>query len=106
MSNRDDHELSPDVAPRTGLNLDRKARFATIFQTLLSFGRIAHNKAVRVTIELPDVIHRDLRAYAKVLAAEIGQTTEPMKFIAPMLARLMATNRAFAQARRASLFRR
>jgi hypothetical protein len=39
-------------------------------------------------------------AYAEVLAAETGQAIAPAKLIAPMLARFMATDRAFAKARR------
>jgi hypothetical protein len=35
-----------------------------------------------------------------VLAAESGQAIDPAKLIAPMLARFMATDRAFAKARR------
>jgi hypothetical protein len=43
----------------------------------------------------------DELAYAKALASETGQpTTDPSKLVAPMLARFMATDRAFAKARR------
>jgi hypothetical protein len=38
--------------------------------------------------------------YAEVLARETGQTVEPAKLIAPMLARFMASDRGFAKARR------
>jgi hypothetical protein len=51
-------------------------------------------------VELPAAVHRDLAVYAEVLAAETGQPAEPVKLIAPMLARFMATDRAFAVARR------
>jgi hypothetical protein len=48
-------------------------------------------------------VHRDLLAYAEVLARETGQgIAEPTKLIAPMLARFMATDRAFVKARRAT----
>jgi hypothetical protein len=39
--------------------------------------------------------------YADVLGRETGQTIEPAKLIAPMLARFMSTDRAFARSRRA-----
>jgi len=56
---------------------------------------------VRLTVELPAAVHRDLVAYAKVLSGETGQTVaEPTKPIGPMLARFMATDRAFAKLRR------
>jgi hypothetical protein len=50
---------------------------------------------VKLTIELPAVVHRDLLAYAEILARESRQSThDPAKLIAPMLARFMATDRA------------
>jgi hypothetical protein len=46
-------------------------------------------------------VHRELLAYAKALARETGQPiADPSKLVAPMLARFMATDRAFAKARR------
>lgn len=67
----------------------------------LKIGMIESDKPVRMTIELPAAVHRDLVAYAEVHARETGQTTpEPSKLIAPMLARFMATDRGFAKARR------
>lgn len=63
-------------------------------------GVIEDNKPIKLTVELPAAIHRDLLAYAKILASESGQTLEPEKLIAPMLARFLATDRAFARARK------
>ena len=55
------------------------------------------------TVELSAGVHRDLLAYAEVLARETGQgIAEPTKLIALMLARFMATDRVFAKARRAT----
>lgn len=68
----------------------------------LKLGAIVDDKPVRLTVELPAVVHRDLVVYAEALAAERGHATEPVKLIAPMLARFMATDRAFAKARRAT----
>ena len=69
----------------------------------LKLGAIADDKSVKLTVELPAVLHRDLLAYAEVLARETGQEiTEPTKLIAPMLARFMATDRVFAKIRRAT----
>jgi len=68
----------------------------------LKLGAIEDNKPVRLTVELPAALHRDLMAYAGILAGETGQAAiEPAKLIAPMLARFMATDRAFARLRRA-----
>ena len=69
--------------------------------TKLKLGAIANERPVRLTIELPAAAHRDLVAYADVLASETGTRIEPAKLIAPMLARFIASDRAFAKARRA-----
>ena len=69
--------------------------------TKLKLGAIADNKSVKLTVELPAAVHHDLLAYAEVLARETGQgIAEPTKLIAPMLARFMATDRAFTKMRR------
>lgn len=67
----------------------------------LKLGKLQDDKPVRLSIELPAAIHRDLVAYAEALGRETGQATvEPAKLIGPMLARFMATDRAFAKLRR------
>ena len=68
--------------------------------TKLKLGPIPDDKPVKIQLELPADVHRDLVAYAEALARETGQTHEPAKLIAPMLARFMATDRAFAKQRR------
>ena len=68
----------------------------------LKLGAIEDDKPVRLTIELPAALHRDLVAYAQALSRETAQgAVEPAKLIAPMLARFMATDRVFAKSRRA-----
>ena len=67
----------------------------------LKLGAIADDKPVKLTLEIPAVVHRDLLAYAAVLARETGQPNpDPLKLVAPMLTRFMATDRAFAKARK------
>ena len=67
----------------------------------LKLGSIGSDKPVKLTVELPVGVHRDLLAYAEVLARETGQAIpDPSRLIAPMLARFMATDRAFRKARR------
>jgi len=66
----------------------------------LKLGAILDDKPVKLTIELSAHVHRDLTAYAEVLSRETGQTIEPAKLVGPMLARFMATDRAFARSRR------
>jgi len=68
--------------------------------TKLKLDAIPDDKPVKLTVELPADVHRDLAAYAEVLARETGQSLEPAKLIAPMLARFMATDRGFAKLRK------
>ncbi|WP_342709621.1 DUF2274 domain-containing protein [Bradyrhizobium sp. B124] len=68
----------------------------------LKLGAIEDDKPIKVTHELPANVHRDLAAYAEILAQETGQPIQdPAKLIAPMLARFMAADRSFRKARRA-----
>lgn len=67
----------------------------------LKLGALTDDKPVKVTVELPAPLHRDLVAYAEVLARETGQPiADPAKLIAPMVQRFIATDRGFAKARR------
>jgi hypothetical protein len=61
---------------------------------------VPDDRPVKLTIEVPAAVHRDLVAYAEVLARQTNQKVEPSKLIAPMLARFMSTDRAFSRARR------
>jgi hypothetical protein len=66
----------------------------------LKLGALLDDKPVKLTIELPAAVHRDLVAYAEILARESGQmVSDPTRLIAPMLARFMATDRAFKSLR-------
>jgi hypothetical protein len=67
----------------------------------LKLGAIADDKPVKLTVELSAALHRDLVAYGQALARETGQgVVEPAKLVGPMMARFMATDRAFAKLRR------
>lgn len=66
----------------------------------LRLGAILDEKPVKLTVDLPATVHRDLLAYAELLGRETGQAIDPAKLVAPMLARFMATDRGFAKARR------
>jgi hypothetical protein len=68
--------------------------------TKLKLTMIADDKPIRLAIELPATVHRDLVAYAEVLSRQSGQKIDPAKLVAPMLARFMSTDRAFVKARR------
>jgi hypothetical protein len=67
----------------------------------LKLNAIEDDKPVRLTVELPAAVHRDLVIYAEALGEGTGKATvEPAKLVPPMLARFMATDRAFAKLRR------
>lgn len=69
--------------------------------TRLKLGSLSDDKPVRLAVELPASVHRDLVAYAGILAKASGQSQlSPERLVAPMLARFMATDRAFAKAKR------
>lgn len=67
----------------------------------LKLGPIADDKPVKVTLDLPASLHRDLTAYAEILGRESSHPPgDPVRLIVPMLERFMATDRGFAKARR------
>ena len=66
----------------------------------LKLGPILDDRPVKLTVELPADLHRDLVAYAETLARETGQQIEPAKLVAPMLARFLASDRGFRATRR------
>lgn len=68
--------------------------------TKLKLGPLVDDRPVKLAVELPAGVHRDLVAYAAALAAETGQQPmPPEKLIAPMLARFMDTDRGFRRHR-------
>ncbi|MFD1703533.1 DUF2274 domain-containing protein [Methylopila henanensis] len=67
----------------------------------LKLGPIADDKPVKVALELPAALHRDLTEYGRLLA-EGGAPIEPAKLIVPMLERFISTDRLFAKARRST----
>jgi len=67
----------------------------------LKLGALEDDKPVKIAVELPAAVHRDLVAYAQVLGRELGQGTPDLaKLIPPMLARFMATDRVFLRRRK------
>jgi len=69
----------------------------------LKLAAIDDDKPVKLTVELPAAIHRDLVTCGQVLSRETGQgALEPAKLIPPMIARFMATDHAFAKLRRSA----
>lgn len=68
--------------------------------TKLKLGPIADERPVKVTVELPAALHRDLIAYGEQLAMETGTAApEPCRLIPPMVSRFISADRAFAKSR-------
>ena len=69
--------------------------------TKLKLGPLADDKPVKLGLELPAALHRDLVAYGEILGRANGQNpTPPARRIVPMLERFIATDRGFDKARR------
>jgi hypothetical protein len=69
--------------------------------TKLKLGAIEDDKPVKLTVEIPAVVHRSLVAYAEAIGREGRQVApEPAKLVAPMLEKFMAADRAFRRLRR------
>jgi hypothetical protein len=68
----------------------------------LKLAALAEDKPVKLTVSLPATVHADLVAYGVCLARESGAPgpIEPERLIAPMLAKFLSTDRAFARMRR------
>jgi hypothetical protein len=67
----------------------------------LRLGPILEEKPVKLTIELPGGVHRDLAAYCTIHAKETGldQPLPPEKLVPAMIERFMAGDRAFGRQR-------
>ena len=72
--------------------------------TKLKLAALQADRPVKVTVELPAVVHRDLIAYAEILAKDNGNAPapDPSKLIPPMLQRFMATDKGFSKAKRSA----
>lgn len=69
--------------------------------TKLKLTGIEDDTPVKLTLELPAHVHRDLIAYGQAMGgATGGKAIDPVRLIAPMLSRFMTTDRAFVRGRR------
>ena len=56
---------------------------------------------IKVSVDLPAAVNRDLIDYGKALAAETGgKLAEPARLIVPMLIHFMRTDRSFVRGRK------
>ncbi|WP_238123134.1 MULTISPECIES: DUF2274 domain-containing protein [unclassified Xanthobacter] len=75
--------------------------------TKLRLSAIPDDKPVKITVELPAAVHRDLVAYAEILTRASGEAAplDPAKLIAPMLQRFMTGDKGFRKAKQTRLDR-
>lgn len=67
--------------------------------SVLKLAGLQDDTPVKMTIELPADIHRDLVLYAEVLSGDRERAYAPAQLIGPMLNRFMATDRSFVAAK-------
>jgi len=68
--------------------------------TKLKLTTIEDDTPVKLTLELPAQVHRDLVAYGQAMSAVSGgKAVEPARLIPPMLSRFMQSDRAFVRGR-------
>ncbi|MAF61656.1 MAG: hypothetical protein CL680_09360 [Blastomonas sp.] len=71
--------------------------------TRLKLADLANEKPVRLTLEIPARLHRDLTAYALAVNGGDSKGAPSLERLIPaMLERFIATDRAFSKARRSS----
>lgn len=64
--------------------------------TKLRLSAIPDDRPIKITVELPAPVFKDLQAYAEAIGRESGQAApDPIKLVAPMLQRFMATDKGF-----------
>lgn len=69
--------------------------------TRLKLEDIVGDKPIKLTIEIPARLHRDLVDYGLMLNGGIGDgAPRPADLVPPMLARFVASDRAFRKVRR------
>ncbi|GLH77097.1 hypothetical protein SSBR45G_20050 [Bradyrhizobium sp. SSBR45G] len=67
----------------------------------LKISSLPDDKPVKLTVEFPENVHRDLQSYAQILSKEAGQTAPDIaRLVGAMVARFMLTDRAFVKWKR------
>lgn len=71
--------------------------------TRLKLADLADEKPVRLSVEVPARLHRELLAYAVALnGGEAKGAPAVERLVPPMIERFIATDRSYAKARRAA----
>lgn len=66
----------------------------------LKLSAVSGERSVKITVELPASVFRDLTSYAEAIGRESNQiASDPAKLVAPMIQRFMASDKGFRQVR-------
>ena len=69
----------------------------------LKISSLQDEKPIRLTLDIPARLHRDLLAYSTILAREEGEkTASPEKLIVPMVERFIKSDKVFARFKNAN----
>jgi hypothetical protein len=69
----------------------------------LKITALSDDKPIKITVEVPAALHRDLQAYTEILAREAGQSASDLaRLMVAMVARFIASDRAFRKIRRSN----
>ncbi|MBR1138114.1 MULTISPECIES: DUF2274 domain-containing protein [Bradyrhizobium] len=69
--------------------------------TKLRITNLPDDKPVKISVELPAAVHRDLLAYSELVSRQSGQPANDLgKLVTAMVTHFMATDRAFAKLRK------
>lgn len=67
----------------------------------LKIAAIEDDTPVKMTLDVPAAVHRDLVEYAKLMSADAGgKAVEPAKVAPEMIRRFMASDRGFVRGRK------
>lgn len=61
----------------------------------LRLSTIEDDTPVKVSVEIPGPVYRNLAAYAEQMGPQAGKAAEPAKLIVPMIELFMKADRAF-----------
>lgn len=68
--------------------------------TKLKLSTIPDDKPIKLTVELPAPVFKDLQAYAEAIGRESNQPApDPARLVAPMIHRFMSTDKGFRKAK-------
>jgi hypothetical protein len=73
----------------------------------LKITALSDDKPVKISVEVPAALHRDLLAYSEIIARESDQlAVDVSRLMVAMVTRFITTDRAFAKSKRGAIVKR